>query len=800
MEEIELENPAGRVTVPKESAEWTVTETLARGLTLWDGEIFKPGSKQRKSMTYGRDVAISRIFVGYCSKDLAPVFACPARSNTRTDDHHRGDNFRGTEFRTAGNTITGSKTILHHGLSLPGAMTKIKALLMNSWTAGGIVRTTFRGSQLEADHDLSDENLTSITGQMCDDLQNGLPPKVFAHTAPCTPAQQAKIPVDQLDTRPRPDSPEGPLNRTWREQMPQVREYLWTTPTDESPSGFLYYIPYVSNMVFPSDLYELLEAFARKYPQDILNAKAMLFAVQLWADIFEAPDHLIETHSQVGVPQVPLAIFVVYFHHCLKVHELLRCIEYAHPCRIIAQMYRTDTAKDAIKYAIRPEDINEDDVRKYLKLVRPIRPELPVSERAPYFPFFANGTTMTAPTDLEGFRIPGNAEQAMIGLPSLQILGHPSMHRQQGGSRIIAMPKCIADLSYHPISVPLTGPNRLATGFMDPAADGITSLFGQERCYGAVWDHEFQPKGDNNAALRLTDRTLGPPELPIGLMDVPLSHDYKKRLLQGARQRLAHIKKHAGDHTISDLQYDVQGRLRFNGMPEEDEDALYRALSQEELFGPSTTRAPSPTRNVPEALVATITQKLRDRPKLIHVAWKQALQKIEALPQTNTPETLIEILENAKDQHQTDYQGIQDFVFHLQQFDDTGTHAGIRTWVPQFLCRLVGVEAAFTHIDWEWENTLEPALVAHDEDIYIKIDFIKRYTLRAWEAGEDIVFGTDRQRTTETGTWTSNRDPLAERRYCQERLLSGLRAIHFSEAEQPQAFMAEEITALKRLE
>ena len=65
MEEIELENTVGRVTVPKESAEWTAMETLARGPNLWEGDLFKAGSKQRKNMTYDRDKSILRLFAGY---------------------------------------------------------------------------------------------------------------------------------------------------------------------------------------------------------------------------------------------------------------------------------------------------------------------------------------------------------------------------------------------------------------------------------------------------------------------------------------------------------------------------------------------------------------------------------------------------------------------------------------------------------------------------------------------------------------------------------------------------------------
>lgn len=99
------------------------------------------------------------------------------------------------------------------------------------------------------------------------------------------------------------------------------------SPEGSKPKGFVYMVPYMSNMTFPAELYSKLTEFAKAHPTDKLDAKAMLFAVQLWVDITSHPARMAEefTQNPNGIPEVSLAVFLLYYEAWLKVHEYLQC-------------------------------------------------------------------------------------------------------------------------------------------------------------------------------------------------------------------------------------------------------------------------------------------------------------------------------------------------------------------------------------------------------------------------------------------------------------------------------------------
>lgn len=48
----------------------------------------------------------------------------------------------------------------------------------------------------------------------------------------------------------------------------------------QEATGFVYHIPYMSNMMYPEKLFDKLKSFAQTHSGNILHAPTMLFAVQ----------------------------------------------------------------------------------------------------------------------------------------------------------------------------------------------------------------------------------------------------------------------------------------------------------------------------------------------------------------------------------------------------------------------------------------------------------------------------------------------------------------------------------------
>ncbi|KAH7127570.1 hypothetical protein EDB81DRAFT_907913 [Dactylonectria macrodidyma] len=120
---------------------------------------------------------------------------------------------------------------------------------------------------------------------------------------------------------------------------------------------FVYKVPYMSNLVYPLELYNKLTEFARAHPDNEFNAVAMLFAVQLWTDLAEHPTQMAEAFmagvtNSPDLSHIPVRIFVTYFEAWFKVHEHLRYIQYSHPLRVMSRMYQRDIQAGALTFTV----------------------------------------------------------------------------------------------------------------------------------------------------------------------------------------------------------------------------------------------------------------------------------------------------------------------------------------------------------------------------------------------------------------------------------------------------------------
>ncbi|EWZ86567.1 hypothetical protein NW765_001610 [Fusarium oxysporum] len=279
----------------------------------------------------------------------------------------------------------------------------------------------------------------------------------------------------------------GPENRRFREIFPSIVRHHCI---NYAPATFLYRAPYVSNMKYPSRFYSNLAAFAKAQPEDKFNATAMLFATELWVTIFESPTKRIEPHAIEPVPEVSLAVFLVYFEHWLKIHEHLQCIAFAHPFRVIQLMYTNDILTDGgSAFLIDESAIDSDRVCELINEAEAIDHNIRVDERVDIFPFMINGTKMVLPQDYSGtFRL-SPTELALLGMPHLRILNHPSLPTTDDAEIEIAIPEAIAQITF---GKEITSDYPFTSFFFDTTKDGPTSLFGSNLKSGTIWTHEIQ--------------------------------------------------------------------------------------------------------------------------------------------------------------------------------------------------------------------------------------------------------------------------------------------------------------------
>ncbi|KAF5009705.1 hypothetical protein FDECE_4114 [Fusarium decemcellulare] len=214
--------------------------------------------------------------VGYSPYTLDFVFAIGPRSNTNRDNVVFDDNLTTLQFRRAPQeVIVGSNTIMHHSMTVPGNIAAIKKLFIDKdW------ERAFDGG------DISVERAKELATESRASFQEGGSLVVVARISPSLRPQVPNNGVPNLEDRVGPQS-----NRRWKECLPEVEKFLLT---NGQLKRFTYKVPYMSNMVYPLELYSQLTKFARVHPRDKFNAMAMLFAVQLWVDITGDADQMLE--------------------------------------------------------------------------------------------------------------------------------------------------------------------------------------------------------------------------------------------------------------------------------------------------------------------------------------------------------------------------------------------------------------------------------------------------------------------------------------------------------------------------
>ncbi|KAF5570968.1 hypothetical protein FPHYL_803 [Fusarium phyllophilum] len=467
----------------KPIGEWTFAKVLNRGTLLWDRENFYPGDPAERSMhvhyseesyDYGTP---RRLLVGYSAYTLEPVLASINPEVFYIQEDMKGEHLSGLRLETISEgCLDEGEVILHYSLTVPGNLRALKLLLLEKdWS-----RALHGG-------DLTVEGAKDLARQSAQSLYDGRTPVTVARIKPATTTQVPNHKKPCLKRSVIPDESYGPGNRQLHEILPRVKPNLWFN----EPMDFVYKAPYMSNMQYPERLYHELAIFAKAHSDDKFNATAMLFAIQLWVDIEEHPDKMLEYCVAEPLPSVSLAVFVVYFEHWLKIHEHLQCLRFIHPFRLIHLLYWNDILvpynRNSVSY-VKEDAIDSERVRWYVLDAEAWDPEISVTERVDLYPFMMTGSKMVYPQDIPNrFRL-SETQQAMVGMPDLRVLGSPSYPTQESETIEIAMPEAIARITF----LKETSNERALTDFFDATKAGPTSQFGNSLRSGTIWTHEFQ--------------------------------------------------------------------------------------------------------------------------------------------------------------------------------------------------------------------------------------------------------------------------------------------------------------------
>ncbi|KAF5022160.1 hypothetical protein F66182_5795 [Fusarium sp. NRRL 66182] len=683
----------------KPVSNWVVTEVLARGTRLHDRDFFNPegayGTKMRavdfaNNNNNGLDLSF---LVGYSPYTLELVFASAPRSNT--NGVRLNDELTGLQFRAnPGEVIVGGNIILHHSLAVPGNMEALKrAFIEKDWSAA-------------LEHgDLVVDEVANAALRSCDSIFRGDTPRVIEriNMRPASAIPDHGRPdLDALEDAARP----APDNRPWRQLLPKLEQHIMN---NSRVKGFCYKVPCMSNMVYPDELYQKLAEFARGHAHDMLNAKAMLFAAQLWVDIMEHPNRMLESFVQDRGENlyVSLSIFLVYFEAWLKAHEYLKCIAFAHPFRIIKRMYHQDIQEDALQFAVNRSLLDETEIRRLILTANVQRQEFDSTTRIELFPFTMPGTAMASPQDLHRFTMITPTQRALIGMPDIRILGLPSLHNQEGNRRIIAMPEAIARLSFHGIETPMQVP--APDGLMDVSTRGPTSILGDRTTAGAIWDHEFQPI--MNHVVREHVWKHSPSLNPALLMEDFVYESQRTVWSQKVNRRLDWLR-HLNVLGKVQLVCGPDGLPYYDGMPFEDEahlippSAIPSVISRALQDPGNANLFPQPL--VPAATLQQIISDLETRPKYTHVAWQRALNKLNSMVDRPTPTLeIVEILDRYIASCESDFDGMVGFIEQAQSSLEVFfiTEPYVRSWLHQYQCRLVSIEADTVADGTWWDDT-----------------------------------------------------------------------------------------------
>ncbi|KAF4985627.1 hypothetical protein FDECE_16431 [Fusarium decemcellulare] len=226
---------------------------------------------------------------------------------------------------------------------------------------------------------------------------------------------------------------------------------------DGSDSHYELRVPYLGLLSPSSVLLESLKALLDAHPSDPIPLNIALQAAFVWTDIERDQNRQIEGYGRLNgrikypVPQVPLEVFIIYYPHWLRFHEVFKLTRYIHPYRFIHMAYRLDqkrSARIADELQIRGEGlINGGRISALIQSVQPQTAYVSPQRRITLLPASWPGTEMFWPRQVGSGEPPGDALAKACLLNDIRTLGLPSYHPHDTSYLLVGIPRPIADIT-----------------------------------------------------------------------------------------------------------------------------------------------------------------------------------------------------------------------------------------------------------------------------------------------------------------------------------------------------------------
>ncbi|KAF4471639.1 hypothetical protein FALBO_1456 [Fusarium albosuccineum] len=226
---------------------------------------------------------------------------------------------------------------------------------------------------------------------------------------------------------------------------------------DGSDSHYNLRVPYLGLLSPSSVLLESLKALLDAHPSDPIPLNIALQAAFVWTDIERDQNRQIEGYGRLNgriqypVPYVPLEVFIIYYPHWLRFHEVFKLTRYIHPYRFIHMAYRLDqkrSARIADELRVRREGlVNGGRISTLIQSVQPKTAYVSPQRRITLLPASWPGTKMFWPRQVGSGEPPGDALAEACLLNDIRTLGIPSYHPRDTSYLLVGIPRPIADIT-----------------------------------------------------------------------------------------------------------------------------------------------------------------------------------------------------------------------------------------------------------------------------------------------------------------------------------------------------------------
>ncbi|PTB68556.1 hypothetical protein BBK36DRAFT_1112708, partial [Trichoderma citrinoviride] len=348
---------------------------------------------------------------------------------------------------------------------------------------------------------------------------------------------------------------------------------------DDVLSGYRYHVALIESLEYPDELLSMLKDFAMLYPKDILPLRTLLLGCHLWADItghrtlsMERFMEKREDKSTVPqVPDIPLAVCLIYYPHWLKWTEWMGLSEFPHPFRFMSQAVKSDMDNEAI--GIDPDSIDQGRVYSLIARARSRVPLMDATHRVEIMPCHMPGSMMP-PMFGPMVRRPEKVPLALTGLPDVQYLGLDSYIRPDTSKdgRPARMQSIQRTSKYATVILPrrvtdklFTAPGKLSNSSEIIIGQFSSALNFNKRCMGpvSVSDSELgRPRKiicgssgsqSENITLEFGDEIVYP-VYPESELTPNAKYDEVLRIWAEVRYGVAHRAHHEGLQQLKNLR------------------------------------------------------------------------------------------------------------------------------------------------------------------------------------------------------------------------------------------------------